>query len=202
MSTRVRSAIEAELAHVHFLLDELSRWDASDVPPHVRRLLTERYERQARVLLAVLTETPAESLTSTPDVESARNDAVSLTMGEGALAVGPVSFNTQAGLDAEPAKAFVASEPPGAHVATENVSAVASEPHIAHGIAVEPNVVADPASVAHALTDASVSAEHTDKAASDATLTNAATTPDATLSSFDVCASLGVATPSSGLPHR
>ncbi|WP_227027520.1 hypothetical protein [Corallococcus soli] len=202
MSTRVRSAIEAELAHVHFLLDELPRWDASDVPPHVRRLLTERYERQARVLLAVLTETPAESLTASPDVESARNDAVSPTMGEGALAVGPVSFSTKAGLDAEPAKAFVASEPPGAHVATENVSAVASEPHIAHGIAVEPNVVADPASVAHALTDASVSAEHTDKAASEATLTNAATTPDATFSSFDVCASLGVATPSSGLPHR
>ncbi|RKI75002.1 hypothetical protein D7X55_00790 [Corallococcus sp. AB049A] len=58
LAARERSAIEAELSHVHFLLDEVRRWDVHDVPPHVARLLSERYERQARILLSVLTESP------------------------------------------------------------------------------------------------------------------------------------------------
>ncbi|NMO13413.1 hypothetical protein HPC49_08615 [Pyxidicoccus fallax] len=54
--------MEAELAHVHFLLDELKRWDTSEVPRNVARFISERYERQARILLAVLTETPPEAV--------------------------------------------------------------------------------------------------------------------------------------------
>ncbi|MCP3059660.1 hypothetical protein LXT21_12810 [Myxococcus sp. K38C18041901] len=59
MTSRPRSELDAELAHVHFLLSELSRWDATEVPPNVRRFLSERYERQARILLSVLAESPA-----------------------------------------------------------------------------------------------------------------------------------------------
>ncbi len=32
MTARSREVLEAELAHVHFLLDELKRWEASEVP--------------------------------------------------------------------------------------------------------------------------------------------------------------------------
>ncbi|MFY2562110.1 hypothetical protein ACN469_31235 [Corallococcus terminator] len=59
MTSRPRSELEAELAHVHFLLSELTRWDSSEVPTNVRRFLTERYERQSRILLSVLAESPA-----------------------------------------------------------------------------------------------------------------------------------------------
>src|SRR5687767_6409953 len=61
MTARPRAAVEAELAHVHFLLDELKRWDASEVPANVRRFLSERYERQARILLSVLSEVTPEA---------------------------------------------------------------------------------------------------------------------------------------------
>ncbi|NTX03371.1 hypothetical protein [Myxococcus sp. CA040A] len=59
MTSRPRSELEAELAHVHFLLSELTRWDSSEVPSNVRRFLSERYERQSRILLSVLAESPA-----------------------------------------------------------------------------------------------------------------------------------------------
>ncbi|WP_338863638.1 hypothetical protein [Myxococcus stipitatus] len=61
MSARTRMEVETELAHVHFLLSELSRWETSEVPPHVRRFLSERYERQARILLSVLAESPGQA---------------------------------------------------------------------------------------------------------------------------------------------
>jgi hypothetical protein len=59
MTVRARAVLEAELAHVHFLLDEMKRWDASEVPAPARRYLSDRYERQVRVLLSVLAEGPS-----------------------------------------------------------------------------------------------------------------------------------------------
>ncbi|RKH63327.1 hypothetical protein [Corallococcus llansteffanensis] len=181
LSARARSAIEAELAHVHFLLDEAPRWDASDVPAHVRRWLTERYERQARVLLSVLTEPPTQALTPAPELEpvAVQTEAVPTPMGEGAVAVGPV--------------AFVAPE------VMENVSTLASEAPVTHGMALDANVVAGTASensvapavthvpdapVAHALTEAAV-----------AGAPQAARSSAARFSVHDVSASLGIATP-------
>ncbi|WP_342376349.1 hypothetical protein NVS55_34390 [Myxococcus stipitatus] len=61
MSARTRMEVETELAHVHFLLSEMSRWETSEVPPHVRRFLSERYERQARILLSVLAESKSHA---------------------------------------------------------------------------------------------------------------------------------------------
>jgi hypothetical protein len=61
MTTRAREALEAELAHIHFLLDEMKRWDTFEVSRSTRRYLSERYERQARVLLSVLAEKPAQA---------------------------------------------------------------------------------------------------------------------------------------------
>ncbi|WP_224361323.1 hypothetical protein [Hyalangium versicolor] len=69
MTTRAREVLETELAHVHFLLSELKRWDASEVPPGVRRYLSARYERQTRVLLSVLAESPEQVLVS-PEADS------------------------------------------------------------------------------------------------------------------------------------
>ncbi|MBL0694702.1 hypothetical protein [Comamonas sp. JC664] len=60
MSERSRAVVEAELAHVQFLLGELPRWELSDVPLNARRFIFQRYERQARILLAVLTELPQD----------------------------------------------------------------------------------------------------------------------------------------------
>ncbi|RKH48262.1 hypothetical protein [Corallococcus sicarius] len=167
LSARARSAIEAELAHVHFLLDEAPRWEASDVPAHVRRWLTERYERQARVLLSILTETPAEALTPAPEPVAVPNEAfptnefVPTPMGEGAAAVGPVMF-------AAPEAAATASVPAEAQVA--NVTADAPE--------------ASEAPVAHALTEAVVPEAPK--------LVSAAA---ARFTVHDAAASLGVATP-------
>lgn len=58
MTTRAREALEAELGHIHFLLNELKRWDALEVPSGARRYISERYERQARILLSVMAEMP------------------------------------------------------------------------------------------------------------------------------------------------
>ena len=63
MTPRPREALEQELAHVHFLLDELPHWDSTYVPKGARNYLTQRYERQARILLSVLAEAPAASST-------------------------------------------------------------------------------------------------------------------------------------------
>ncbi|MBN1205429.1 MAG: hypothetical protein JXB05_10945 [Myxococcaceae bacterium] len=61
MTTRAREVLEAELAHVHFLLDEMKRWDTFEVSRSTRGYLSERYERQARVLLSVLAEKPSQA---------------------------------------------------------------------------------------------------------------------------------------------
>ncbi|AKQ63550.1 hypothetical protein A176_000462 [Myxococcus hansupus] len=66
MAERSRAVVEAELAHVHFLLGELPRWELSDVPLNARRFILERYERQARILLAVLTELPQDGAEHVP----------------------------------------------------------------------------------------------------------------------------------------
>jgi hypothetical protein len=58
MTARAREVLEAELGHIHFLLNELKRWDSLEVPNGARRYISERYERQARVLLSVMAETP------------------------------------------------------------------------------------------------------------------------------------------------
>lgn len=68
MTSRPRSELEAELAHVHFLLSELTRWDTSEVPSNVRRFLSERYERQSRILLSVLAESPAPVAMASPEM--------------------------------------------------------------------------------------------------------------------------------------
>ncbi|MFP2959352.1 hypothetical protein ACLEPN_16315 [Myxococcus sp. 1LA] len=72
MTERSREVIEAELTHVQFLLDELTRWEPSEVPPNVRRFISERYERQTRILLAVLTEMPAGGPVQVPAVGASR----------------------------------------------------------------------------------------------------------------------------------
>jgi hypothetical protein len=59
MTARAREVLEAELGHIHFLLNELKRWDSLEVPSGARRYISERYERQARVLLSVMAE-PSE----------------------------------------------------------------------------------------------------------------------------------------------
>ncbi|MBZ4416333.1 hypothetical protein [Myxococcus sp. RHSTA-1-4] len=115
MTVRPRAAVEAELAHVHFLLDELKRWDTSEVPRNVARFISERYERQARILLSVLAETPAEA---TGQGSEARAPSVT---GESAVALGPV---TAAG-EGVP-ESLGAEVAPAQAVAPEQVEAVAS----------------------------------------------------------------------------
>ncbi|WP_233583388.1 hypothetical protein [Corallococcus sp. CA053C] len=183
MSARARSAIEAELAHVHFLLDEAPRWDASDVPAHVRRWLTERYERQARVLLSILTESPAQALTPEPEPApvAVQAEAAPATMGEGAVAVGPVAF-------AAPEVSATAAVPAEAQVTVETLSTAALASEAALTEAVVPD--ASEAPVAHALTEASV-----------AGAPEAARSSAARFTVHDVSASLGVATPDTASPR-
>ncbi|MFY0581189.1 hypothetical protein ACN28S_49310 [Cystobacter fuscus] len=57
MTARSREALEQELAHIRFLLGELPHWDTSSVPKATRNYLTQRYERQIRILDLVLAET-------------------------------------------------------------------------------------------------------------------------------------------------
>lgn len=71
MTERTREVIEAELTHVQFLLDELTRWEPSEVPLNVRRFISDRYERQARILLAVLTELSPAGTVVAPVLEDA-----------------------------------------------------------------------------------------------------------------------------------
>ena len=46
MVSRPREVLEAELAHVNFLLNELGQWDPSVIPVGVRRYVFERYQRR------------------------------------------------------------------------------------------------------------------------------------------------------------
>ncbi|MFL5348702.1 MAG: hypothetical protein ACJ8AT_28230 [Hyalangium sp.] len=70
MTTRPREALEAELAHVHFLLQELTHWDSNEVPGGARRYISERYERLARILLSVL----ADASVQAPAAEAAGSE--------------------------------------------------------------------------------------------------------------------------------
>ncbi|RYZ17537.1 MAG: hypothetical protein EOO70_01615, partial [Myxococcaceae bacterium] len=121
LAARARSAIEAELAHVHFLLDEVRRWNVHDVPPHVGRHLTERYERQARILLSVLTEMPVEARPSVP-IKLGSEAVAPQAMGEGAVALGPVTLPTVDAVADEASVEQVAAEVP---TSTEHASPVA-----------------------------------------------------------------------------
>ncbi|MDY7227404.1 hypothetical protein [Hyalangium rubrum] len=69
MAPRPREAVEAELAHIHFILEEMKRWDDLEVSPRTMRYLTARYERQVRVLLSVLADGSAPQVA--PAVEPA-----------------------------------------------------------------------------------------------------------------------------------
>ena len=74
MTPRPREVLEQELAHIHFLLEELPHWDSASVPKGVRQYLTQRYERQARILSSVLAEAPvapaAESAPAQAEVQA------------------------------------------------------------------------------------------------------------------------------------
>ncbi|QDF07870.1 hypothetical protein BHS04_32405 [Myxococcus xanthus] len=133
MTGRSREVIEAELTHVQFLLDELTRWESSEVPPSVRRFISERYERQARILLAVLTELPpAGSAEAATVVAPAHADAA--TSVPAALMQEP------------PAPQEAASEQPEVEVTSAvEVPGLTEEPRQAEASApLEPEVVAAP----------------------------------------------------------
>jgi len=70
MSARPRPALELELGHIHYLLDEMKHWDPTYVPKGSQSYLKQRYERQARILLSVIAETPASNEVVAPAVHA------------------------------------------------------------------------------------------------------------------------------------
>ena len=129
MHARPRTVVEAELEHVHFLLDELKRWDTSEVPRDVSRFISERYERQARILLSVLTtlppeavgqgatvvapaEVPVASVGVVAPVTAPASVAVPAVMGESAVALGLETVSEDSPLDAGEEGTRGASEEP------------------------------------------------------------------------------------------
>jgi hypothetical protein len=190
LAARARSAIEAELSHVHFLLEELRRWDAQDVPVNVSRRIAERYERQARVLLSVLTETPVDELPAGP---LPRVTAV----GEGAVALGPV---TPLAGPAPEAAAEVVTEPPAEpFVAQARVDTEALEASVADVATVHPEAAASDIAVAQAATDAAASDIAVAQATADAVAPEAVEAGPANASAvhftaMDLSSSLGIAT--------
>ncbi|MFY0528542.1 hypothetical protein ACN28I_37075 [Archangium gephyra] len=108
MTPRPREALEQELAHVQFLLGELQHWDATYVTKGARSYLTQRYERQARILLSVLAEAPAgsaqEAAPAQPVAEGVGTpEAVSApAVVDASLAVEPVPVQAQAQVDPHP----------------------------------------------------------------------------------------------------
>ncbi|MFP2931113.1 hypothetical protein ACLESO_39155, partial [Pyxidicoccus sp. 3LG] len=138
MATRSRSVIEAELAHVHFLLDELKHWDTSEVPRNVSRFISERYERQARILLAVLTELPPEKVGELA--------AASPVTGEAAVALGPVGVAVPETVPAQ-VEAVVSAQ------ATVDVGADVAAPAEPMAQEVAEAVAAAPAVVSEQVTD-------------------------------------------------
>ncbi|RKH95289.1 hypothetical protein [Corallococcus sp. AB038B] len=192
LAARARSAIEAELAHVHFLLDEVRRWDVHDVPPMVGRRLTERYERQARVLLSVLTETPVDALPSAPI--QLRNEAVTpQTMGEGAVALGPVSLPTvEAAVEEIPVAQAMASDVDVASVA-QVAANVVEDASVVHAAVVD-STVAHVAAADTAVADTAAASD------ASAAVPDASATPGSTgasshfnFNSLDLIACLGIA---------
>jgi len=90
MTTRARDALETELAHIHFLLSELKRWDWLEVPNGARGYISQRYERQSRVLLSVLAETPeAVPAVQVPDFVPAEVSVAAQTVTDEAPVVQP-----------------------------------------------------------------------------------------------------------------
>lgn len=66
LTQRARELIQSELSHVHFILQEMKHWDPTLVPIGVRRHLTERYERQVRLLMSALAAAPSAAPTPAP----------------------------------------------------------------------------------------------------------------------------------------
>ncbi|TSC29353.1 hypothetical protein [Corallococcus sp. Z5C101001] len=181
------------------------------------RRIAERYERQARILLSVLTDTPIEALSPAP--VAPRDEAGVPPMGEGAVALGPVSvaatpevFAASASTDAaDTARAFVVN----AHeVAVQASSAPAvldtavdgeSPPDTAAASVSDANPDTAAASVSDANPDTAAQAL-TDSAVADA-VAGASETPGASgpsvvhFSVLDAAAALGVATSATGIPH-
>ena len=129
MHARPRTVVEAELEHVHFLLDEVKRWDTSEVPRNVSRFISERYERQARILLSVLAtpppeavgqgatvvapaEVPVASVGVAAPVTAPASVAVPAVMGESAVALGLETVSEDSPLDAGEEGTRGASEEP------------------------------------------------------------------------------------------
>ncbi|WP_223638341.1 hypothetical protein [Corallococcus sp. EGB] len=166
------------------------------MPIHVGRRLTERYERQARVLLSILTETPVEALASAP-VEP-REAVAAPSTGEGAVALGPVTI---------PSVDAASTEPPVAQTVTSD-TAEDSVPaaHVAVAEAPADQTAApDVAAVAHSAhvvaTDA-VAASNAFAAVPDASSTPAATGSSFHFNSLDLIACLGIASLSDGSAAR
>ncbi len=67
MESRSRETLELELAHIDFLLEELPHWDTASVPAGALRYLTQRYERQCRILRLVLEGQPAAARVMAPE---------------------------------------------------------------------------------------------------------------------------------------
>ncbi len=98
MSPRPREALEQELAHVQFLLGELQHWDATYVTKGARSYLTQRYERQVRILLSVLAEAPGA-----PAQEAAPAQPVAEGVGTPEAVSAPAVVGAPAVVDASPA---------------------------------------------------------------------------------------------------
>jgi hypothetical protein len=58
LTRRERSVVEAELAHVQYLLAQLSRWESTHVPDAVREYIEGRYRRLERLLMTALFSQP------------------------------------------------------------------------------------------------------------------------------------------------
>jgi hypothetical protein len=146
MALRPRNVVEAELAHVHFLLDELKRWDSSEVPRNVSRFLSERYERQARILLSVLTEMPVDAMGRVPvtsEAAAAPHETVAVPVPVEAVtrtvepveaavpaeAVAPVAQSVEAAVPAEAVAPVAQSvEPASTEPVAESVEGRTAEP--------------------------------------------------------------------------
>jgi hypothetical protein len=131
MHARSREDLERELGHIHFLLAELKRWDSAYIPKGTRNYLTERYERQTRILLSVLAETPAVAPVEAPAAVEAPTPVVPAVSPAEALAasaavVEPASVEAPAPAEA-PAQSAPKEEPASAQEAFSQDDETADE---------------------------------------------------------------------------